>query len=187
TIYPRAENIFNALHHTPYRDVKVVILGQDPYHGPNQAHGLSVSVQKGVVKAPSLINIFKELENDIGCPLPYHGCLKEWATQGVLLLNTVLTDRDCEPDSHHAKGWENFTDRIIELLNEKTHPIVYLLWGNAAQEKQRLIDKNKHYILKSPHPSPFSAYRGFFGNNHFSKTNDILKSEGLKEIDWKLT
>ena len=187
TIYPRMENIFNALHYTPFQKVKVVILGQDPYHGPNQAHGLSFSVQKGIVKPPSLINIFKELRNDLGYTMPYHGCLTNWAKQGVLLLNSVLTVREGEANSHRGKGWENFTDRIIERLNEKDHPIVYLLWGRAAQQKQRLIDTNKHYILTASHPSPFSAHQSFFGSCHFSKTNTLLKKAGVEEINWRIS
>ncbi len=186
TIYPRKENIYNALSFTPFHKVKVVILGQDPYHGPNQAHGLSFSVQNGIIKPPSLMNIFKELKDDLGYPTPYHGCLYDWANQGVLLLNTVLTVRDGEANSHGGKGWENFTDKIIEILNEKEHPIVYLLWGKAAQQKELLIDTDKHYLLKAAHPSPFSAYRGFFGSKPFSKTNSILRKEGLREIDWEL-
>lgn len=186
TIYPRMENIFNALHYTPYQKVKVVILGQDPYHSPNLAHGLSFSVQNGVVKPPSLINIFKELKSDLGYPMPYQGCLIDWAKQGVLLLNTVLTVREGEAHSHRGKGWEIFTDRILELLNEKDHPIVYLLWGRAAQEKQRLIDTNKHHILTSSHPSPFSAHQSFLGSRPFSKTNALLKRSGLGEIDWQI-
>jgi len=185
TIYPQMDNIFNALHYTPFHKVKVVILGQDPYHGLNQAHGLSFSVQPGIKKPPSLVNIFKELESDLGCNTPYSGCLINWAKQGVLLLNSVLTVRKGEAHSHQWKGWENFTDRVIEVLNQKKHPIVYLLWGNAAQSKQPLIDTSKHYILKAPHPSPLSAYRGFFGSKPFSKTNAILRKEGLEEIHWE--
>ncbi|HLR70485.1 MAG TPA: uracil-DNA glycosylase, partial [Pseudogracilibacillus sp.] len=173
------------LHYTPFHKVKVVILGQDPYHGLNQAHGLSFSVQPGIKKPPSLVNIFKELESDLGCNTPYSGCLINWAKQGVLLLNSVLTVRKGEAHSHQWKGWENFTDRVIEVLNQKKHPIVYLLWGNAAQSKQPLIDTSKHYILKAPHPSPLSAYRGFFGSKPFSKTNAILRKEGLEEIHWE--
>lgn len=184
TIYPHMNDIFNALHYTPYDEVKVVILGQDPYHRPNQAHGLSFSVQPNVAKPPSLVNIFEELQHDIGCPPPNHGYLINWAKQGVLLLNTVLTVREAQAHSHQGKGWEHFTDRIIELLNRKNHPIVYILWGNAAQRKQSLINTDKHFIIKSPHPSPLSAYRGFFGSKPFSKTNDILRKNGLTEIDW---
>lgn len=186
TIYPSMYDIFNALHYTPFHEVKVVILGQDPYHGPNQAHGLSFSVQKGVPQPPSLVNIFQELKNDLGIDPPNHGCLIDWTKQGVLLLNTVLTVRAGQAHSHRGKGWENFTDRIIEILNDKEHPIVYILWGSAAQSKQKLIDTSKHFIIKSPHPSPLSAYRGFFGSKPFSKTNEILKENGLPEIDWQI-
>lgn len=186
TIYPSMYDIFNALHYTPFHEVKVVILGQDPYHGPNQAHGLSFSVQKGVPQPPSLVNIFQELKNDLGIDPPNHGCLIDWTKQGVLLLNTVLTVRAGQAHSHRGKGWENFTDRIIEILNEKEHPIVYILWGSAAQSKQELIDTSKHFIIKSPHPSPLSAYRGFFGSKPFSKANEILRESGLPEIDWQI-
>ena len=186
TIYPSMYDIFNALHYTPFHEVKVVILGQDPYHGPNQAHGLSFSVQKGVPQPPSLVNIFQELKNDLGIDPPNHGCLIDWTKQGVLLLNTVLTVRAGQAHSHRGKGWENFTDRIIEILNEKEHPIVYILWGSAAQSKQKLIDTSKHFIIKSPHPSPLSAYRGFFGSKPFSKANEILRESGLPEIDWQI-
>lgn len=186
TIYPSMYDIFNALHYTPFSEVKVVILGQDPYHGPNQAHGLSFSVQKGVPQPPSLVNIFQELKNDLSIEPPNHGCLIDWAKQGVLLLNTVLTVRAGQAHSHRGRGWENFTDRVIETLNEKEHPIVYILWGSAAQSKQTLIDTSKHYIIKSPHPSPLSAYRGFFGSRPFSKTNEILKQNGLQEINWEI-
>src|SRR5690625_4963584 len=186
TIYPTMYDIFNALHYTPFHQVKVVILGQDPYHAPNQAHGLSFSVQRGIRKTPSLINIFKELQNDLGYPQPDHGCLINWAKQGVLLLNTVLTVSQGQAHSHQRKGWENFTDKVIEQLNEKEHPIVYILWGRAAQNKKTLINTSKHYILEAPHPSPLSAHRGFFGSKPFSKTNQILKKHGLPEIDWKL-
>jgi len=187
TIYPNMHDIFNALHYTPFRDVKVVILGQDPYHGPNQAHGLSFSVQKGVRKPPSLVNIFKELENDLGFATPEHGSLIKWAKEGVLLLNNVLTVRAGQAHSHRGKGWETFTDCVIETLNQKEHPIVYILWGRAAQNKEALIDTNKHYILKAPHPSPLSAHRGFFGSKPFSRTNEILKNVGLVGVDWKIT
>ena len=186
TIYPHMNDIFNALHYTPFVDVKAVILGQDPYHGPNQAHGLSFSVQPNIKQPPSLKNIFIELQNDFGYPIPSHGYLVRWAKQGVLLLNTVLTVRQGQAHSHRGKGWEIFTDRVIETLNKKEKPIVYILWGSAAQSKQALIDTTKHYIIKSPHPSPLSAYRGFFGSKPFSKTNVILKKTGQKEIDWKL-
>lgn len=184
TIYPKMQDIFNALHYTPFQQVKAVILGQDPYHGPNQAHGLSFSVLPEVGQPPSLRNIFKELQNDIGCTPPNHGYLVNWAKQGVLLLNTVLTVRQGQAHSHRGMGWENFTNRVIEILNEKDKPIVYILWGAAAQKKQDLIDTSKHYIIKSPHPSPLSAHRGFFGSKPFSKANMLLKESGQEEIDW---
>lgn len=183
-IYPKMVDIFNALHYTPFQQVKTVILGQDPYHGPNQAHGLSFSVLPQVGKPPSLRNIFKELESDIGSTPPGHGYLVNWAKQGVLLLNTVLTVRQGEAHSHREKGWENFTNRVIETLNEKDKPVVYILWGAAAQKKLELIDTSKHYIIKSPHPSPLSAHRGFFGSKPFSKANALLKETGQEEIDW---
>lgn len=179
-------DIFNALHYTPFHKVKVVILGQDPYHGPNQAHGLSFSVKPGVPAPPSLKNIFKELHDDLGCTIPNHGHLVHWAKQGVLLLNTVLTVRQGQPQSHRGKGWENFTTRVIELLNEKDSPVVYILWGASAQAKQALIDTSKHFILKAPHPSPLSAHRGFFGSKPFSKTNRILEQQGQDPIDWQI-
>lgn len=184
TVYPQIHDIFNALHYTPFHQVKVVILGQDPYHGPGQAHGLSFSVQPEVKQPPSLKNIFKELQSDLEIPPPDHGYLVEWARQGVLLLNTVLTVRQGQAHSHRNKGWENFTDHVIKSLNEKEKPIVYILWGGAAQSKQSLIDTSKHYIIKAPHPSPLSAYRGFFGSKPFSKANTLLKESGQAEIDW---
>lgn len=184
TIFPEMDEIFNALHYTPFHRVKAVIIGQDPYHGPSQAHGLSFSVQPHIPPPPSLKNIFKEMHNDLRCDVPKHGHLIRWAEQGVLLLNSVLTVRQGEAHSHRGKGWENFTDRVIETLNKKDHPVVYLLWGRAAQEKQVLINTEKHYIVKGPHPSPLSAYRGFFGSKPFSQTNEILTSIGLKPIDW---
>lgn len=186
TIYPPMHDIYNALHYTPFADVKVVILGQDPYHGPGQAHGLSFSVQPGVKVPPSLVNIFKELQSDLGHEPPHDGYLVNWAQQGVLLLNNVLTVRKGIAHSHRGKGWEKFTNRVIETLNQKEHSIVYILWGKAAQDKQSLIDLSKHYTITSPHPSPLSAYRGFFGSRPFSKTNAILKQENLSEIDWQL-
>lgn len=186
TIYPPMHDIYNALHYTPFADVKVVILGQDPYHGPGQAHGLSFSVQPGVKVPPSLVNIFKELQSDLGHEPPRDGYLVNWAQQGVLLLNNVLTVRKGIAHSHRGKGWEKFTNRVIETLNQKEHPIVYILWGKAAQDKQSLIDLSKHYTITSPHPSPLSAYRGFFGSRPFLKTNAILKQENLSEIDWQL-
>lgn len=186
TIYPHMKDIFNALHYTPFERVKVVILGQDPYHGPNQAHGLSFSVQPGVAQPPSLVNIFTELQNDLGFPTPNHGHLVHWAKQGVLLLNTVLTVRAGQAHSHRNKGWEQFTDRVIETLNMKEHPVVYILWGRAAQNKISLIDTNKHEIITSPHPSPLSAHRGFFGSKPFSRTNELLLKHQLEPIDWQI-
>lgn len=186
TIFPQMNDVFNALHYTPFAEVKVVILGQDPYHGPNQAHGLSFSVQSGVKQPPSLVNIFKELQDDLGITPPNHGCLIDWTKQGVLLLNTVLTVRAGQAHSHRNKGWEHFTDKVITTLNKKSHPVVYILWGNAAQKKKALIDTTKHYIIKAPHPSPLSAYRGFFGSKPFSKTNEHLRNESLKEINWEI-
>ncbi|KIO65765.1 hypothetical protein B4064_2515 [Caldibacillus thermoamylovorans] len=185
-IYPDMYEIFNALHYTAFADVKVVILGQDPYHGPNQAHGLSFSVKPGVPLPPSLKNIFLELQADLGCTPPSSGYLVPWTKQGVLLLNTVLTVREGQANSHQGKGWEIFTDRVIEILNRKSKPVVYILWGSAAQMKQQLIDTNKHFIIKAPHPSPLSAHRGFFGSKPFSKTNSILKTIGQTEINWQL-
>lgn len=186
-VYPDKYDIFNALHYTPFENVKVVILGQDPYHGPNQAHGLSFSVKPGVPQPPSLKNIFKELQSDLGHDIPNHGYLVDWAKQGVLLLNNVLTVRAGQAHSHKGMGWEMFTDHVIQTLNQKPTPVIYVLWGAAAQKKQALIDTSKHYILKSPHPSPLSAHRGFFGSKPFSKTNQILKELGLGEINWELT
>lgn len=186
TIYPQMNDIYNALHYTPYKSVKAVILGQDPYHGPNQAHGLSFSVQPGIKPPPSLENIFTELENDLGIQRPNHGYLIDWANEGVLLLNTVLTVRAGQAHSHRGIGWENFTNRVIEVLNEKEHPIVYILWGKAAQSKIPLIDQNKHFIIQSAHPSPLSAHRGFFGSRPFSRTNDWLVKHGIEPIDWTI-
>lgn len=186
TIFPNMYDIFNALHYTPYANVKAVILGQDPYHGPGQAHGLSFSVKPGVAPPPSLQNIFKELHQDLGCPIPNHGHLVKWAEQGVLLLNTVLTVRANTPNSHKNKGWENFTDSIIKALNNKQEPIVFLLWGSHAQKKAALITNNNHHLIRSPHPSPLSAHRGFFGSRPFSKTNHFLREAGLEEIQWQL-
>ncbi|PLR79006.1 uracil-DNA glycosylase [Bacillus sp. V3-13] len=186
TVYPDKYDIFNALRYTPYQNVKVVLLGQDPYHGPNQAHGLSFSVKPGVAIPPSLKNIYKELQDDLGCPIPNNGYLRKWADQGVLLLNAVLTVREGEANSHRGMGWELFTDRIITLLSEREKPVIFLLWGRPAQEKRKLIDTNRHYIIQSPHPSPLSANRGFFGSRPFSKVNRILKQMGEKEIDWQI-
>lgn len=186
TVYPEKRDIFNALHHTEYHKVKAVILGQDPYHGPDQAHGMSFSVKPDVSIPPSLRNIYKELKADIGCEIPSHGYLGKWAEEGVLLLNTVLTVRRGEAHSHKSKGWEMFTDRIISLLNERERPIVFILWGRPAQRKQSLIDDKKHPVITGVHPSPLSASRGFFGSNPFSKANQCLRDLGENEIDWQL-
>lgn len=186
TIYPDMYDIFNALKYTSFEDTKVVILGQDPYHGPNQAHGLSFSVNKGVRIPPSLRNIYKELSTDLGCYVPNNGYLRKWADQGVLLLNTSFTVVAGQANSHRGKGWEILTDRIIEILSEKKENIVFILWGNNAISKEKLIDRNKHLILKSVHPSPLSASRGFFGTRPFSKTNAYLESNGKEPIDWQI-
>ncbi|MDR6944430.1 uracil-DNA glycosylase [Mucilaginibacter pocheonensis] len=186
-VYPKNSDIFNAFNTTPFDDVKVVILGQDPYHGAHQAHGLSFSVQKGIAIPRSLINIYKELQTDIpGFKIPSHGNLEEWAKQGVLLLNATLTVRAGNAGSHQKKGWEEFTDSVIKTISDKKEGIVFILWGAFAQSKAVLIDEKKHFILKSPHPSPFSAERGFFGSKPFSKTNTILEKEGKKPIDWQI-
>lgn len=185
-VYPAKQDIFNAFHYTAYEDTKVVILGQDPYHGPHQAHGLSFSVQRGVKAPPSLKNIFKELQQDLGCSPPDHGYLLPWAEQGVLLLNTVLTVRQSEPNSHKGKGWERLTNRVIELLNDRSQPIVFILWGRQAQEKKALISSPQHCVLEAAHPSPFSANRGFFGSQPFSKANRFLLQTGQEPIDWNL-
>lgn len=185
-IYPGMYDIFNALKYTAFSDVKVVILGQDPYHGAGQAHGLCFSVQKGVEPPPSLKNIFEELKNDVGIPIPPHGELTDWAKQGVLLLNTVLTVRENCANSHQGKGWEQFTDRVIAELNRKTEPVVFLLWGTPARRKAEIITNPIHQKLITVHPSPLSAYRGFFGCRHFSKTNEILRQNGLTPIDWTI-
>lgn len=185
-IYPDKYDIFNALHYTSYKDVKVVILGQDPYHGPNQAHGLSFSVSPGVKIPPSLLNIYKELNSDLECYIPNNGYLKKWADQGVLLLNTSLTVRAGEANSHKNKGWEIFTDKIISLINEKTDPVVFLLWGNNAINKKKLITNKQHLILSSAHPSTLSASRGFFGSKPFSKINKFLVSVNKAPIDWQI-
>ncbi len=186
TIYPPKEEVFNALNFTDYEDVKVVILGQDPYHGENQGNGLAFSVRYDVKIPPSLRNIYKELNSDLGLDIPNHGNLEEWANRGVLLLNTVLTVEKDKANSHRKKGWEKFTDRIIEKLNERDQPIVFILWGKNAWEKEELISNEKHHIIKSFHPSPLAASRGFFGSEPFSKTNEFLKSIGEKEIDWSI-
>jgi len=185
-VYPPGGLIFNAFRLTPFDNVKVVLLGQDPYHGPGQAQGLCFSVPPGISAPPSLINIFKEIERDLGIPVPVSGCLEKWAKQGVLLLNATLTVRANQPGSHQHKGWENFTDSVISRLSEKRVGLVFLLWGKFAQDKDALIDNNRHYILKAAHPSPYSAYNGFFGCRHFSKTNEILRKHGIEEIDWRI-
>lgn len=185
-IYPDMYSIFNALKYTAYEDVKAVILGQDPYHQPGQAHGLCFSVQKGVQIPPSLVNIYKELESDLGIAPPDHGYLERWAKNGVLLLNTVLTVRDSQANSHKGKGWEIFTDRVIELLNEREKPMVFILWGNNAKAKEKLITNPAHCIIKSAHPSPLSAHYGFWGGKYFSRTNEFLVSTGQEPIDWRI-
>ena len=186
-IYPPSEDIFNAFHFTPLSEVKVLLLGQDPYHNEHQAHGLSFSVlpeQKDI--PPSLQNIYKELNSDLGCYIPNNGYLEKWARQGVLLLNTVLTVRAHQANSHQGKGWEQFTDAIIRAVNEQDRPIVYFLWGRPAQNKISMLNNSKHLILKAPHPSPLSAYRGFFGCKHFSQANEFLKEHGIEPIDWQI-
>lgn len=185
-IFPDMYDIFNALHYTSLADTKVVILGQDPYHEPGQAHGLSFSVKPGVQPPPSLINIFKELSTDLGCTIPNNGCLKPWADQGVLLLNTVLTVRAHQANSHKGKGWEIFTDRIISILNEREKPMAFILWGRPARMKRAMITNPNHFVVESPHPSPLSAYAGFFGSRPFSQVNDFLKRTGQTPIDWQL-
>lgn len=186
TIYPKQNEIFNAFRYTSYDDVKVVIIGQDPYHGPKQAEGLSFSVSNDVLKPPSLKNIFKELENDLGIPFPEHNSLKPWANEGVLLLNAVLTVEEHKPASHSKIGWEIFTDDVIKILNNKKEPVVFILWGAFARSKKELITNSHHYIIESAHPSPFSARNGFFGSKPFSKTNEFLRKNNLKEIDWRV-
>lgn len=185
-IYPEGKNIFNSMNLTSFDDVKVVIIGQDPYHGPGQAHGLCFSVKPGTKTPPSLVNIFKEIQNDLGIPVSSHGYLKSWAEQGVLLLNTVLTVEKGRAASHQGKGWERFTDKIIETLNKEHSGLVFLLWGAHAQKKGKMIDRERHLILQSVHPSPLSAHRGFFGGHHFSKANNYLAAHGKAVIDWKL-
>lgn len=185
-IFPDMYAIFNALHYTSYADTKVVILGQDPYHGEGQAHGLSFSVLPGVEPPPSLLNIFQELSTDLGCTIPNNGCLKPWAEQGVLLLNTVLTVRAHQAGSHQGKGWEHFTDKIINLLNEREKPLAFILWGAPARRKKAMITNPQHFIVESPHPSPLSAYRGFFGSRPFSRVNEFLQRTGQSPINWQL-
>jgi len=186
TIYPKQNEVFNAFRYTDFNNVKVVILGQDPYHGPNQAEGLSFSVSNDVLKPPSLKNIFKELESDLQIPFPKHNSLKPWAKEGVLLLNSVLTVEEHKPTSHKDKGWETFTDNIIKTINLKTTPVVFILWGSYARAKKSLITNPIHYIIESAHPSPFSAYNGFFGSKPFSKTNAFLRQNNIKEINWRI-
>lgn len=185
-IFPPAEDIFNAFHLTPLKDVKVVILGQDPYHGEGQAHGLCFSVKPEVQIPPSLVNIYQELHDDLGCDIPSHGYLTKWAEQGVLMLNTVLTVRAHQANSHRGIGWEEFTDAAIRVLDQQDRPIVFILWGRPAQMKRRMLHNPNHLILEAPHPSPLSSYRGFFGSRPFSKTNQFLKEHGVEEIDWQI-
>ena len=185
-IFPNSDDIFNAFHFTPLSEVKVVILGQDPYHNIGQAHGLCFSVKPEVATPPSLVNIYKELRDDCGCYIPNNGYLKKWSKQGVLMLNTVLTVRAHEANSHKGWGWEQFTDAAIEVLNKIDRPIVYILWGAPAQKKKSMLNNPKHLILMAPHPSPLSSYRGFFGSKPFSQTNEFLRNNGIKEIDWQI-
>lgn len=187
TVYPPPEDVFNAFKATEFGRVKVVILGQDPYHGKDQAHGLAFSVRHGVAVPPSLNNIYKELADDIqGFAIPHHGCLQYWAQQGVLLLNTVLTVREGEAHSHAQFGWERFTDEVVSVLNERREHLVFMLWGSHAQKKGGAIDRSRHLVLTAPHPSPLSAYRGFFGCRHFSSANEYLRRHGMEEIDWQV-
>ena len=184
-IYPAPDEVFAALHLTPYADTRVVILGQDPYHGPGQAHGLCFSVRDGVTLPPSLVNIYKELHDDLGIPPPNHGNLEQWARQGVLLLNTTLTVRAGTAASHQGQGWETFTDEVIRAVNDKDHPVVFILWGNHARRKRALLDP-RHVVIESAHPSPLSAHQGFFGSKPFSRANAALEQAGLRPIDWRL-
>ena len=186
TIYPNMHDIFNALKTTSYEEVKIVILGQDPYHGANQAHGMAFSVKPGIQVPPSLKNIYKELNQTIGCSIPNNGYLMKWAEQGVLLLNTVLTVREGLPQSHKGKGWETFTDYVITTLNNREEPIIFMFWGAPAKKKKELITHKAHYVLTAAHPSPLSAHNGFFGCNHFKRANEILESLGKKAIDWQI-
>jgi uracil-DNA glycosylase len=185
-VYPAGTDIFNALNSTPFEQVKVVILGQDPYHGPGQAHGLCFSVRPGVALPPSLKNIYKEIHADLGLPISHSGCLDAWAQQGVLLLNSVLTVAAGQAASHQGKGWEVFTDKVISVLNERGKNLVFLLWGSYAQRKGAMIDRDRHLVLQSPHPSPLSAHRGFFGNQHFSRANAWLREHNKTPIDWRV-
>ena len=186
TIFPDRKNIMNSMSYTPYEKVKVVIVGQDPYHGVGEAHGLCFSVQPGIKTPPSLVNIYKELNRDLGCYIPNNGCLVKWAKEGVLLLNSVLTVVKDTPGSHRGKGWEIFTDTIIKSINEKEEPVVFLLWGSYAKEKAAYITNPKHLVLKTSHPSPFSVRNGFDGCSHFSKANNFLKSHGIEPVDWQI-
>jgi uracil-DNA glycosylase len=186
TVYPSEEDLFSAFRLTPYTQVKVLLLGQDPYHGPGQAHGLAFSVKPGVKPPPSLVNVFKELQSDLGVPKPRDGYLAPWAEQGVLLLNAVLTVREGQPNAHEGHGWERFTDAVIRVVSDKEEPVVFLLWGSYAQKKEALIDAERHVVLKAPHPSPLSAKRGFFGSRPFSRTNEALEERGREPIDWRL-
>jgi uracil-DNA glycosylase len=185
-VYPPADEVFAALHLTPYADVKVVILGQDPYHGPDQAHGLCFSVRPGVTPPPSLQNIFKEMESDLGVPPPNHGCLDSWARQGVLLLNASLTVRQGRAASHQGKGWETFTDEVLKAVNDKPERVVFILWGASARKKKALVDRSRHVVIESPHPSPLSASSGFFGSRPFSRANEALAAAGRDPVDWRI-
>ena len=185
-IYPPGAEMFNAFNHTPLADVRVVILGQDPYHGPDQAHGLCFSVRPGVRLPPSLVNIYKEIEQELGVTMPVHGCLTAWADQGVLLLNSVLSVQQAAAASHQGKGWEQFTDRAIEVVNRDCEHVVFMLWGAYAQRKGAIIDEQRHCVLKAPHPSPLSAHRGFFGCGHFKAANEYLQAQGRQPVDWQL-
>ena len=186
SVYPDMHSIYNAFHFTAYSDTKVVIIGQDPYHGYKQAHGLSFSVQYGIRIPPSLLNIYKELKSDLGCEMPTHGYLKKWTDEGVLLLNAILTVRAGQAGSHRGRGWETFTNQVISLMNKKKDPVVFLLWGSFAQSKTEMITNPQHLVLKAPHPSPLSAHRGFIGCKHFSKTNQFLLENGKEPIDWQI-
>lgn len=186
TVFPRKDQVFNAFRYTPYKDLKVVILGQDPYHGVGEAEGLSFSVPLDIKKPPSLVNIFKELNDDLGVPVPNHGSLHSWAKQGVLLLNATLTVIKDLAGSHQGLGWETFTDNVIKIINEKETPVVFILWGRYARSKKKLITNSIHYVIESAHPSPLSAYNGFFGSHPFSKTNNFLIKNNIKPIDWKI-
>lgn len=185
-IYPPSNDIFNAYHYTPYSNVKVVIIGQDPYHGPDQAHGLCFSVKKEVDIPPSLVNIYKELESDLGCYIPNNGYLEKWAKQGVLMLNSVLTVRAGNAFSHSGHGWEQFTDATIKAVNKIDRPVVYILWGAPARKKKEMLNNPRHLVIESPHPSPLSAYRGFFGSRPFSRTNEFLEANGVEPVDWQI-